>query len=231
MGRGVPVDVTGGAQGCASQPWSAKPAGSGRHSVRRAIQSLAIDGKLRVVQGGGTFVEHAPFVDYVIGRRTWFCKNLLDQGLTPAGEPISAETLAAPADLAQRMGLEDGALVHRFLARGLADDVPISLGLSFHPAARFPALLEQRKAGVSVTEIYRSAGITDYLRKRTTVHNRRAEAEKARLLRQHPDHPVLVVMKTDVTTDGAVIGHSESIWAGARVRLTFDLQGSEDDNT
>jgi DNA-binding GntR family transcriptional regulator len=84
-----------------------------------------------VVQGGGAFVEHASFVDYAIGRRTRFRKNLLDQGLTPAGEPISAETLAAPADLAQRMGLEDGALVHRFLARGLADDVPISLSLSF----------------------------------------------------------------------------------------------------
>src|SRR5690606_41811079 len=42
---------------------------AGRHSVRRAVSALAIEGKLRVEQGRGTFVEDAPLIDYHIGRR------------------------------------------------------------------------------------------------------------------------------------------------------------------
>src|SRR5690606_4890570 len=36
---------------------------------RRAVSALAIEGKLRVEQGRGTFVEDAPLIDYHIGRR------------------------------------------------------------------------------------------------------------------------------------------------------------------
>lgn len=195
---------------------------AGRHSVRRALQALSVEGKLRVVQGSGTYVQAAPLIDYHVSRRTRFRQNLLDQGLTPAGEHISAETQPASAEIAAALGIAPGAAVHMLLRRGLADDVPISLGRSWHPADLFPDLLERRAAGVSVTDIYRDAGIADYFRKRTTVHTRRAEAEEAALLVQHPDVPVLVVTKTDVTAEGRVIGHSLSVWAGDRVQFSFD---------
>jgi GntR family phosphonate transport system transcriptional regulator len=103
---------------------------TGRHSVRRAVQALAVEGRLRVVQGRGTFVEAAPMVRYAIGRRTRFRQNLLDQGLTPSGEPLVAETVPAPAPVAEALGLAAGDPVHRLLRRGLADGVPVSLGLA-----------------------------------------------------------------------------------------------------
>ena len=203
---------------------------AGRHSVRRAMQALAIEGKLRVVQGRGTFVESAPMIRYAIGRRTRFRQNLLDQGLTPSGEHLMAETLPAPDRVAKTMGLAQGALVHRLLRRGLADGVAVNLGLSWHCAKLFPDLIAQRQSGLSLTEVYSAHGISDYFRKRTEIFARRPEGDEAKLLMQHPDQPVLVVTKTDVTPDGRVIGHSEAVWSADRVRFTIDTldEGASD---
>ncbi len=105
--------------------------------------------------------------------------------------------------------------------------MPTGCGLSFHPAARFADLPGQRAAGVSITEVFRATGIDDYLRKRTTIFARRGEPEEARLLRQHPDLPVLVLTKTDVTPAGEVIGYCEAVWAAARVQFSLDCPGME----
>ena len=201
---------------------------TGRHSVRRAVQALAVEGRLRVVQGRGTFVEAAPLIRYAIGRRTRFRQNLLDQGLTPSGEPLAAETVPAPAAVAEALEIKTGEPVHRLLRRGLADGIPVSLGLSWHPAVILPDFLQQRAAGLSVTEAYAAHGIGDYYRKRTEIFARRANQEEARLLSQHPDQPVMVVVKTDVAPDGLLIGHSEAIWSADRVRFSIDSLEAED---
>lgn len=195
---------------------------TGRHSVRRAVATLAADGKLRVEQGRGTFVQSAPLISYHVGRRTRFRQNLLDQGVTPAGEHLSDSIVPAPSYVAAALDLPEGSPVHRLLRRGLADGVPISLGLSYHCAARFPDLARRRLAGESVTDIYRSHGIADYFRKRTVVFARRPQADEAALLMQHPDQPVMVLQKTDVDAEGRPIGWSEAVWAGDRVQFSFD---------
>ena len=40
----------------------------GRHSVRRALEALARDGKVSIEQGRGTFVADAPRLTYQIGK-------------------------------------------------------------------------------------------------------------------------------------------------------------------
>jgi GntR family phosphonate transport system transcriptional regulator len=195
---------------------------AGRHSVRRAIGALAVEGKLRVEQGRGTFVQTAPLISYHIGRRTRFRQNLLDQGVAPAGEQIAAEIIAAPAEIATALALPEGTPVHRLLRRALADGVPINISLSWHSADRFPDLAARRQIGHSITDIYRDHGIQTYARKRTVILARRPDADEAALLHQHPDQPVMVVQKTDVDATGAPIGHSEAVWAGARVQFTID---------
>ncbi|PTE21631.1 phosphonate metabolism transcriptional regulator PhnF [Cereibacter changlensis JA139] len=201
---------------------------AGRHSVRRAVAALAVEGKLRVEQGRGTFVQAAPLINYHIGRRTRFRQNLLEQGVAPAGDHIARDILPAPAHVAAALRLAEAAPVHRVLRRGLADGVPINLGFSWHCAERFPDLAARRAAGHSVTEIYRDYGIADYCRKTTTVFARRPDAQEAALLMQHPDQPVIVLQKTDVDAAGHPIGYSEAVWAGDRVQFTFDsLEGGE----
>lgn len=132
----------------------------------------------------------------------------------PSGEHIAHDVRPAPEPVAREMGLEPNPPVHHLVRRGFADEVPISLGIGWHPAALFPDLGDLRASGKSVTDIYQDHGVADYFRKRTTIFTRRPEPEEAALLNQHMDSPVLVVTKADVTRDGRVIGYSEAVWAG-----------------
>ncbi|MFB6453586.1 phosphonate metabolism transcriptional regulator PhnF [Bradyrhizobium tunisiense] len=195
---------------------------AGRHSVRRAVTALAIEGKLRIEQGRGTFVEAAPKLNYHVGRRTRFRQNLLSQGFEPGDETIAEDIVPASAWVAEALRLHEGAPVHQLLQRSLADGVPISLGFTFQCATRFPDWAKLRRQGLSITEAYHAYGVTDYMRNSTSVHSRRAREEEAKLLQQHIEQPVLVVRKVDIDMDGVPIGHSEGIWAASRVQFVFD---------
>lgn len=193
-----------------------------RHSLRRALAALVAEGKLRVEHGRGTFVERAPLINYVIGPRTRFRENLLAQGLTASGQGISEMRIPASARVAAALGLPVGAPVFAICRRGFANDLPISLGWSYHDAERFPDMADARRAGTSVTETYRKHGIADYRRLSTTIFTRLATEHEAPLLMLRPGQSVLIVQKTDVDLDGRPIGFSEAAWAGDRVQFTFE---------
>jgi GntR family phosphonate transport system transcriptional regulator len=200
--------------------------GVGRHSVRRALAALAAEGLLSVEQGRGTFVRAQPSILYRIGRRTRFRENLRAAGVTPGSDAIGAEVVPADAAVAAALALAPGHAVHRILRRGLADGVPVSITRSFHPADRFPDLGQRREAGESVTSVYRSHGIEDYVRRETLLYARLPEKWEARLLEQPREQPVVVLCKTDVALDGTPIGWSEAIWAATRVR--FEVAGTQE---
>lgn len=200
--------------------------GTGRHSVRRALAELAREGSLSIEQGRGTFVLPQPRIEYVIGPRTRLRKNFGAQGIDVAGEALGSDVLPASVDVAEALQLAENAdvvVTHR-LTR--ADGVPVSFGSLFHSFARFPDFPERRGVLGSVSAVYRSYGIDDYLRGTTTVYARPARPEEAQRLRQHPEMPVMLVRAVDTLPDGTPIAFSKVVWSATRVRFTF---GSEEE--
>ncbi|MBU1307696.1 MAG: phosphonate metabolism transcriptional regulator PhnF [Alphaproteobacteria bacterium] len=193
-----------------------------RHSLRRALAALVAEGKLRVEHGRGTFVERAPLINYVVGPRTRFRENLMAQGLTGSGQALSESQVPASARVAAALGIAPGALVTARSWRGFANDLPISLGWSYHDVGRFPDISERRKTNASITQIYKTYGIADYRRHSTTVFTRLANEHETSLLMMRPGQSVLIVQKIDVDMDGRPIGFSEAAWAGDRVQFTFE---------
>jgi GntR family phosphonate transport system transcriptional regulator len=205
-----------------------------RHSLRRALAALVAEGKLRVEHGRGTFVERAPLINYVVGPRTRFRENLMAQGLTGSGQALSEAQVPASARVAAALRIAPGALVTARSWRGFANELPISLGWSYHDVARFPDISERRKINASTTEIYKTYGIADYRRHSTTVFTRLANEHETSLLMMRPGQSVLIVQKIDVDMDGRPIGFSEAAWAGDRVQFTFenaDLRGTPSERT
>jgi GntR family phosphonate transport system transcriptional regulator len=196
--------------------------GTRRHSLRKALAALVAEGKLRVEHGRGTFVERAPLLNYVIGSRTRFRENLMSQGLTASGETLAEMKTQASARVAAALQIEVDAPVFARSWRGFANDLPISMGWGYHDAERFPDLQERRRTIGSITEIYRTYGITDYRRLRTTVFTRIASESEAGMLMLRAGQSVLVVQKIDAELGGRPIGFSEAVWAGDRVQFTFE---------
>ncbi len=209
-----------------TEPELAQRFDAGRHSVRRAVEALAKAGKVSIEQGRGTFVEEAPHLTYSIGKRTRLRKNLVPQGCQVTSEPLSAELVEAIGNVKRALGLSDGDKVVESRRISLADNMPVAVGTSWRPAARFPDFVERRREVGSTTETYKTYGISDYFRKETEFYARPAKPEEAKLLKQHPDLPVIVVRAVDEDPSGIPISYSKVIWASGRVRFT--MSGGDD---
>ena len=204
-----------------TEPDLAQRYGAGRHSIRRAIAELAKEGYLSVEQGRGTFVHPRPMLDYTIGARTRLRRNLTVQGVAVNGETLGVEQISATEHVAKQLGLATGAPVIASQRISFADDVPVSFGTIYHDATRFPDFAERRQSLGSITAVYASYGINDYLRDSTRMHARPARTPEALQLRQHPDMPVIVVRAVDTEMDGTPLSYSEVIWSAARVKFNI----------
>lgn len=194
----------------------------GRHSVRRALEALAREGKISIEQGRGTFVAEKPRLTYQIGKRTRLRRNLIPQGVDVTSQLVSAARIAASEEIAQALLLNSGAQVIESRRITLANDMPVAFGSVYHCAERFCDFSERRDLLGSTTETYRSYNIEDYVRQHTSIYARPAKSHEAKTLRQHADVPVLVVTAIDATPDGTPISTSRVIWSAARVTFTME---------
>lgn len=192
-----------------------------RHSLRRALAALEDEGKLRIEHGRGIFVESVAMINYIVGTRTRFRRNLLDQGMTATGEALGAGKMAALPHVARALGLVRGAPVFQMSRRGFANDLPITVSCSYYDAVRFPDLIERRQEHASITDVYASYGITDYVRTHTSILTRPADERENALLMMRPGQAVLFVQKIDSDCEGRPICYAEAAWAGDRVQFTL----------
>src|SRR3982074_1320977 len=91
-----------------------------RHTVRRALATLAERGLVRAERGSGTYVE-APRLAYPLRSRLLFSKVVRAGGRERPGQFIQSPEEAATRDLARQLGLKTGAPLIRIEALRLAD--------------------------------------------------------------------------------------------------------------
>src|SRR5437660_7878656 len=79
-----------------------------RHTVRRALATLAERGLVRAERGSGTYVEAQP-IPYPLRSRTRFSEIVGAGGREPRGQLIDASEQIATRELARQLGLKAGA--------------------------------------------------------------------------------------------------------------------------
>jgi GntR family phosphonate transport system transcriptional regulator len=194
--------------------------GVNRHTVRRALGTLAEAGVIFARRGAGVFVAHRP-TEYPIGRRVRFHRNLQAAGRLPTKEILALESRSADAAEAEALGLPPGGAVHVCDGLSLADGVPVALFRSIFPAARFPGLPEALGRLRSVTAALAEQGVADFTRASTRLNAKLASPMQAGHLALSPGAPILRTIAVNVDPEGRPIEYGRTWFAGDRITLTL----------
>jgi GntR family phosphonate transport system transcriptional regulator len=200
--------------------------GVGRHTLRQAMAALERIGLVRIEQGRGTFV-HEGAIRYRISRRTRFSQNLIEQGRDPGLIDLRVSEIRASEEVRRALALPASAMVVEVHTLTSADGVPIGLGRSYFPAARFPGFAARRLKHATVSATYADYGVSDYLRRNTSVEARLPSDDEARRLQQPRSLPVMVTRKVDTDLAGTPIGYSVTVWSAERIVFEFDPRGEQ----
>src|SRR4029077_12862701 len=106
-----------------------------RHTVRRALATLAERGLVRAERGSGTYVE-AQRLAYPLRSRTRVFEIVGAGDRARRGRLIDASQDVATRELARQLGLKTGAPLIRIEALRLADRTPISVSKTWPSAER-----------------------------------------------------------------------------------------------
>ena len=192
-----------------------------RHTVRRALATLAERGLVRAERGSGTYVE-SPRIAYPLRARTRFSEIVGASGQEPRGQLIDASDDVATRELARELGLKTGAPLIRIEALRLADRTPISVSTTWLSAERFPDAGRVFAGARSMTKLLAHYGIRDYRRASTRITAIIADATDAARLGLALGRPVLVVDSIDVDTDGKPLERKRSRFAAERVEFLVE---------
>src|SRR6516165_5011252 len=192
-----------------------------RHTVRRALATLAERGLVRAERGSGTYVE-AQRLAYPLRSRTRFSEIVGAGGHEPRGQLIDASDDVATRELARTLGLRAGAPLIRIEALRLADRTPICVSTTWLSAERFPKAGEVFAATRSMTKLLTHYGVRDYRRGATRITAGIVDATDAARLDLALGRPILMVDSTDVDADGKPLVTKRSRFAAEGVECLIE---------
>src|SRR5258708_27289341 len=146
----------------------AKPYRVNRHTVRRALATLAERGLVRAERGSVTYVE-ARRLAYPLRSRTRFSEIVGAGGQEPRGQLIEATEEIATRELARELGLKTGAPLIRIESVRLADRTPICVSTTWLSAESFADAGRVFANVPSMTKLLEHYGVRDYPPRATRI--------------------------------------------------------------
>lgn len=195
--------------------------GVNRHTVRRALDEMARNGRVRVEHGRGSFVAE-DVLDYEVSARTRFSEWVRRNDREPTGRVLSLATMPAPRAIAEVLGIAAGGAMVRMERLGLADGRPVSLGRHHFAEATLPGIAAALAETGAVTAALASLGVADYVRRQTRVTARMPDAREALLLESPSNRPLLVTENINVDRGGRVVEFGLAVYPTPRVQIVFE---------
>ncbi len=197
-----------------------------RMTLRQAITELCNQGVLRRVRGVGTFVTEknigTPFIPAVTG----FSERFRNAGHKPTSRVITLEIIPASPLVAQRLRLEEKALVISLVRLRLLDDEPLMLEKSFLPHESYPDLIEQDFSVQSLYDVLAQRYGVHILETEQTLEPTLLKTQEAELFNLKSGLPAMLVSITAYARDHQPIEFSKSVIRGDRCRYYFTVDTS-----
>ncbi len=200
----------------------ARQYGTSRTTVRQALSELVIEGRLRRIQGRGTFVAK-PKVAQVLELAS-YTEGMRAHGLQPRTSILEIGYVTADEHLADLLGIRTGGRALRVHRLRLADGEPMSIDTSYLPARRFPGLRRQLDRHSSLYETLTASYGVQLAEAEETIETVLAGPEDARLLGVDVGLPLLLLSRHAFDVDGSPVEWAQSWYRGDRYKFVTRLR-------
>jgi len=191
-------------------------------TVRQALRDLAQLGYIRREQGGGTSVQRPPLEEGPRELKS-FTSEMHGHGFAATSRVLEQAVLAAPADIAARLDIEEGDPVFRLQRLRLADGEPMGLQTAYIAMRLVPGIDELSFADASLYEVLASRYALYPAGARETHQAVLVPEAAAALLRAAPGSPAFAAERLTSLADGRPLEFVQSIMRGDRYRIVLDL--------
>jgi GntR family transcriptional regulator len=197
-----------------------------RITIRRALDELAARGLIERVQGRGTTVSRRPSFSPVVADVNGLLERNVLIGMATTSRLAEFSYVPAPAEIAQALGLEQGALVQMAVRIRSRDGAPFAFVTSWIPeriGRRFDAAELETTPVLALLEQH--GVVVDYIEQ--TIASQAASRAVARALGVEPDSPLLKLERIVFATDGKPVEKSEALYPADRHQYRITLRRGE----
>ncbi len=204
----------------------AKQHGVSMATVRQALGEMEREGYIVRIQGRGTFVAVSP-VDFGPSHLDSFTLQMEGRGMQPSSKVLEQAVIAAEGELAESMGVRQGAPLFRLKRLRLADGEPMGIQTSHIPLELAPGLelrdFQKEKSLYAV--LSDNYGLVP-ARAHETHTAVALDEEQAQILKAIPGAPALESRRLTLLESGAPMELVFSLLRGDRHRVVLELTTS-----
>jgi GntR family transcriptional regulator len=209
-----------------------------RPTVRRALALLKADGLVTAEQGRGVFVREKPHVRLLLSGANFrrhrragvsgFNAQVAEQGAQAEQRLLEVAAVVAPADVAERLGVDEGVTVVVRRRLFMVNNEPVARCDSYYPAdvADGTALAEPERIKGGAYGLIENPDGPIRRRLRRSIDDlecrmpTRAEADELEL---GPGVPVVRVLRTVFDTDKVAVEVQETIAAADKHQFRYEV--------
>jgi GntR family transcriptional regulator len=193
-----------------------------RGTVRRALDMLVEEGKLRREQGRGTFVN-SPVLSPVYFRLANFDEEMKSRGLVPGTKLLSLRKLPASEEIAKHLHIRTGDDVIEISRLRLADGRPMAHETRYLSYQTCPQLLEEDLENQPIHSLLIDKYNIPLLRACYTIEARVLSTKEAELLQVQPGSASFAVERVTYTTNDRPVTWYRTIYRGDAYHLTAEF--------
>ena len=193
-----------------------------RGTVRRAIDMLVEEGRLRREQGRGTFVT-TPQLTQTFFRLASFDEEMSQRGRKPSTKLIHRKVIPATEQIAADLDLKVGEEVIEISRLRLADGLPMAFETRYLAYKICPDLMKEDLENQSIHSLLIDKYNIPLIRARHTIEARVLTAHEARLLQTQPGSAGFFVSRITYSPDDRPVTMYRILYRGDEYRFTAEF--------
>ncbi|WP_216843612.1 GntR family transcriptional regulator [Phytoactinopolyspora alkaliphila] len=196
--------------------------GVARMTLRRAIEEVVREGRLKRKHGAGTFVAGPKIAQGLAV--TSFSEDMRQRGSVPSSRTLDAGELLAGPRLAKRLEISSGEPVLRIVRLRLADDAPMAVETLHVPGRVAPGLDGRALDDASFYELLHERHGIVLAGGVQTIEATVTDEPESEILEVALNSPAFLFERVSRARDGQVVEFVRSVYRGDRYQFRVELR-------